>query len=220
MKKLGDAVHFLAENIKNLLLVFLGLGFLTYELIHKIKESPVDKDILIFISANLLALLAFVIGLERFIEFNRVKKLLSAIDKSIVDLREGLQQTVGVRLIEGYAQVYEEAGRICLKGEVSIKVLLMGISAPAPEEFAKRLSDHLKKRPALTYEVVLAIDKIDDDFWIKNDRRKKFYQELGVENRLLLYVLKVSKPIGFDIAIVDDRHIHLAFPPIPGWRTS
>ena len=102
-----------------------------------------------------------------------------------------------------------------LTARVSINVLLMGISSPpAPPEFAAALARHLKENTLLTYDVILAIDKVDEEFWKRNDARLAFYQDHGVADRVKLWIVKSSRSLGFDVIVVDSKHFHTAFSPI------
>jgi hypothetical protein len=87
-------------------------------------------------------------------------------------------------------------------------------SPPAPPEFAAALARHLKENAFLTYDVILVIDKTDEEFWKKNDARFAFYQEHGVADRVKLWIVKSSRPLGFDVIVIDSKHFHTTFSPI------
>jgi hypothetical protein len=206
----------LTKNFHALLLLVCALGVIVYEIFHFFIHKPLDTEVLLYFIINLLAILAFIAGLERFIEFRHLKTNLNNLADRVHVLGDDLRSSLSVHLVEGYEEIYADAARLCCKAETSIKVLLMGTAAPAPESFPHKVAEHLARNSFVTYEVVVAVHNPTDDFWTRIDTRQQLYKDRQVDTRVHLYIVRVSKPIGFDVAIVDDQHAHIGFPPIPG----
>jgi hypothetical protein len=117
-------------------------------------------------------------------------------------------------IIQGQDAIFLKTQELMTSSKTSIKVMLMGNSPPAPPEFGRMLSQHLKDNQSISFHGIIVVEKTDADFWKRNDDRLASYRELGVANRMFLWIVKNPQPMGFDVVIIDDKHVQLAFSPI------
>lgn len=117
-------------------------------------------------------------------------------------------------IIQGQDAIFSKTQELMTSSKASIKVMLMGNSPPAPPEFGRVLSQHLKDNQPISFHGIIVVEKTDAEFWKRNDDRLASYRELGVANRMFLWVVKNPQPMGFDVLIIDDKHVQLAFSPI------
>src|ERR1700688_2861248 len=216
-------VRRLVEGIHSLLLLGLGFGYFAFEIVDKFWKDA-DRPTLILL--NMVATLCFVLGLERFTTISLLREKVEELGKKRTDqldlLERRVAEVLGIRLIKGKGSVYGDAARLACTANHFIRALMWIPTstppAPAPPEFAKAIADHLIRNRGVNYEVVLAVDvpRLDSRFWRGNDERINIYKAQGVDSRVQLKILATSRPLGFDILLVDDKHVTFAFAPTPG----
>ena len=132
------------------------------------------------------------------------------------NLAREMQKKVGVVFIEGQNKIYAKAATLFLQARIDINLLIMEVAAPAPSTFGENLAQFLLEHPALTCHVAIAVARPDKSFWSANDKRLRLYEERRLINKQpFVSVVEVSSPIGFNVAVVDNKHAFIAFPPIP-----
>jgi hypothetical protein len=218
------------EGIHSWLLLGLGGFYFTFEIADKFWKETNHATLILL---NMVATLCLVLGLERFTTIALFRKNIEAIHATINDLgkkREDqlgflesrIAEVLGTRLISGRIKVYGEGARLACTATRWIRTMLwiepLAPAAPAPPEFAHAIAEHLSRNPAVSYEVVLAVDvsKLDRGFWRGMEARQDIYRERGVAKRVHVKVLNTSRPSGLDILVVDDKHVTFAFAPTPG----
>ena len=69
----------------------------------------------------------------------------------------------------------------------------------------------------VTFEMILVADlsNVDDRFWTIHEERFKEYRKRGIESHFDRYILDSKSPVGFDLLIVDDQHLGIAFSRLP-----
>src|SRR5438046_1662345 len=208
------------ENIHTLLFATCALAVIAYEGKHFLAGEKLDDHTLLLFGVNLLALLALVILAERLLESSSKREFAAFSEEMRILIRE-MQKSVGILFVEGQQKIYIKAAALFADATTSIKMLIMEVAAPAPLSFGEKLANFLLEHPGVTCDVVIAVAQPDENFWLANDERLKLYQERGLIGRqLFIYIVEVSTPIGFNVAVVDNRHGFIAFPPIPATGQS
>ncbi len=204
------------EYISSFLLILIGLvgvaigldDFLEWKLLTTIAPKEPNTLILLTVGAISLAL-----GLERVIRFRRL-------DQHIGQIENLVASSSGGRLLKGYNAIYTEGIRIVSTTQRQIRALLFEKAPKAPKEFAQALAIHLKQsekaRAPIKYEVVIAVNfnTLTSQFQKNVDERFNIYSRAGVGHLVFRFLIDLNKPIGFDLLIVDDKHVIIAFPPL------
>jgi len=113
--------------------------------------------------------------------------------------------------------VFQQASQFISKARENIAVLTYAERPPAPSTFAEQIRDHLLEHDHISFEVVIAanVRKAGRKFWAESDARFQIYEASGLEDRLIRWVLDTNVPTGFDVIIIDQKHVCLAFSPFP-----
>lgn len=220
------------ESVHSLILLGLGLVYFAFEIVDKFWKET-DRPTLILL--NMVAMLCLVLGLERFTTIELFRKRIASLREDVMDLatkhtdkiallERRVSEAVGIRLIKGKTNVYDDAAKLACTATHFVRTLIWvppsGPPAPTPSEFAHTIAGHLKRNSGVSYEVFLAVDmsKVDGRFWRVNDERLEIYKTYGVDvaQRVHIKVLPTSRPSGFDILVVDDKHVMLFLAPTPG----
>lgn len=206
-------LNFIRRNIHSLLSLLGAAGVFVYEGRHFFTHKELNHEVLLVFVANLLALLALVIVVERLRESGANRKL-SGLWNEIRILRREMQRKRGITFIEGQERIYNRAAALFEEVDLNIKILLMEVAAPAPEEFGERLAQILQQHPGASCDLVIVVEKPDEAFWTENDKRLLVYEKRGV-TKFRPYIVEVVRPIGVNIAVVDHKHALIGFPPLP-----
>lgn len=139
------------------------------------------------------------------------------------DLRADIHARLSVGLAEGFEDVYEKASQLVRKSEYSIRTIIFANQPIASEEFIAAVVERLQSHKAVTYDVILALDlsNTPKDVWERIEKRTADFRGAGIGGRTHLSILNTSKPIGFDVLIVDDQDCEISFssaPNSPGER--
>jgi hypothetical protein len=222
------------EAIHSLLLLGLGATFFLFETVEKIwHDNDWGRPTLILL--NMVAALCVVLGLERFTTISLFRENIANLHETVKELgrkreeqlgllERRVAEVLGIRLINGKSNVYSDAARLACTANHFIRTILWIPTttppAPAPPEFAEAIADHLRRNHGVDYEVFQFVDvsKIDNRFWHGNRERLGIYkaQGAGVAGRVHLHIVDTAQPLGFDVLLVDNKHVTFAFAPTPG----
>jgi hypothetical protein len=211
---------FSRHNIHTLSFAAIAVTLIAWEISHWYTHKELEDHWLLIFTANLLAALAFVVVVEKLFESSRKVELDAVFDEMRLLVAE-MQKRVGILFIEGQHRIFAKVGALFFQARTSIKILIVDVAAPAPESFGEDLSKFLLEHPGVICEVVIAVSQPDEQFWKTNDERLKFYERHGlVDRRFFVSIVEVSRPIGFNVAVVDNKHCFIGFPPIPATRQT
>jgi hypothetical protein len=166
---------------------------------------------------RIAGLLALALGLERFTRFAHFERHILSFEKRFDGLQKDIHARLGVGLAEGYEEVYDEASELVRGAEFSIRTIVFANRPIASEKFVNTVVEHLRSHKMVTYDVTLGVDlsAISEEFWEGIEKRNTVYREAGVASRAHLTILDTTKPIGFDVLIIDDRHCAMSLSSAP-----
>ena len=177
-----------------------------------LPDNTKSPTLIILLTVGILSLS---LGLERVHRFKRLDQQLNMFTNLLTSL-SGCQQLIGQN------DVYGTATRLCSTVQNQIRALVIGRSSKAPTGFAETISKKLRETKQagipIKYEIVLIIDfeKIPSDFHEGINRRLATYKKFGVSDLASIYILDVKPSIGFDMFIVDRRHVIIGMTMLAG----
>jgi hypothetical protein len=168
------------------------------------------------ISLTLIGLIAMMLGLE----YQRLHHKLTSHQDHVERL---LASGLGGRLLHGKNAVYGAALDSVSSAKRSIHTIIWGYAPRATEWFmegvARRLQETMKSGNPIRYEVVFVVkvsDLSDPSTFVKDvERRFDLFRRHGVENQVTLRIIDSDDRIGFDMLIVDETDVHIAYSMLP-----
>jgi hypothetical protein len=192
--------------VSGLIGVVIGLSD-TFGLEHPFIEKH-SNDVLV----SIVGLIALSLGLERAIHQRKLDSHLEYIAKL-------LASQVGGRLLRGIPEIYSATIYPVSQAKRSLRAVIYGKAIKAPPEFADAVSRRLSETKAsgnpIYYEVIFA-SHIDDPntFCEGIEHRLKTYKSKCVDDQVQLRIFECDDRVGFDMLIIDEEHVFIAFPVI------
>ncbi|MGC2742613.1 MAG: hypothetical protein WA672_05450 [Candidatus Angelobacter sp.] len=213
--------RFLRRNIHTVLYTVAAFCIAIYEAYHAIFGEKLEDRVLLSFATYLLAGLGLVIMFERLLESKSAKDL-SLFADEIRSISREMQKRLGIVFIDKQKTIYTKVAVLFSEAQNTIKMLIVEVAAPAPEEFGEQLATFLAQHSGVTCDVTIAVSHPDEAFWTANDKRLEIYERRGlIGKQLFLHILEVPRPIvGFNVAVVDNKHCFIGFPPIPAAQQS
>lgn len=199
-----------------LALVLIGAGALGA--FHEVPEYgglhvPNASDL----TLGIAGLLAFALGLERFTRFAGISRHITALEAKFDALKRSVHERLNVAVSEGYEKVYDDGIEMLRSANSSIRTLVFANGPIAPARFSNAVIEHLQEHKMVTYDVIIALDlpNAPETFWETIKKRDVLYKSAGVASRIHISILNTTKPIGFDVLVVDERHCAMSLSPAP-----
>jgi hypothetical protein len=164
----------------------------------------------------------FAIGLERIVYTQKYDHLSALAQAQIAEIRDEVRSRSAVMHLRGSREIYVTGERLVRESQNRIQAFVVGSGVKAPKEWAQAVADRLrssrKSGVPIKYETVIGLDfeQVPPDFSERVAKRHALYSSQGVGDLSSLSLLDLHPPIGFDILIVDRRHVALAFSPHEG----
>ncbi|MGH8549748.1 MAG: hypothetical protein ACRERU_14325, partial [Methylococcales bacterium] len=123
----------------------------------------------------------------------------------------------GSQLLKGKAEIYDSAARLCSGVQKQIRTLIFSAGPKAPENFAKTINRRLRELNAAgtpgrcVAVIALNVEDRPENFFKLMEARRAIYVSGGMEQLVPLYLLDTKYPLGFDVLIIDDRHMTIGF---------
>jgi hypothetical protein len=195
-------------------LVSVGVLGEFHEVLHRIGIEIHDPGP---ITLRIVCLLAIALGLERFTQFAHFDHNFKSLHQQLNVLQAAIQQQFPAYIIEGYDNVYDEDIKLIRTSESSIRTLAFANKPVAPERFFYALVEHLKQHKSVTFHVTVAVDlsRATEEIWKIIDKRDAIHHEQGIAQRFRLTILNTTKPVGFDLIVIDDKHCAMSLSVVP-----
>lgn len=201
-----------AEALTTLLLILSGLLGVLIAIADSLgyAEMISEKSAIVFVLVT-VGVLAIALGLERAIRFKDLDAQLSRYERLFAS-------HLGCRYCEGHDESYNLAIELLATAEKNIRTLIIGRTAP--EKWAQAVSERLRESKAankpLKFQVTVALNRnaIDQLFVKAFDTRLDIYRNKGVERLMTARILDLNRPVGFDVLIIDRKHVFIGVPSV------
>lgn len=208
------------ESITSFMLILVGLVGITIGIFdfvgleNKLLSITKDPITLVLLTIGLLSL---AVGLERVIRLRHQNKQFDQIERL-------LAKSSGGQFLKGVDEIYGTTMRLCSAVQNNIKTIVFASGPKAPhrwaETVARRLRETKQSGAPAKFEVVIALDfdQLAVDFKQNMEARNKLYERFGVFDLVSLNLLNIKPCVGFDILILDRRHVVIGFTTFTGIR--
>ncbi|MBB4910536.1 hypothetical protein [Actinophytocola algeriensis] len=181
------------------------------------NKSPDDVALLI------LALIATSLGVEYLAVRWRQTESLRQVAHNLESIEQRLSQSSPVRRLDGASAIYADGTRLVNSTTRRIRSVIVGEPNKAPMSFSQTVARRLRElneagAPA-RFDAVIVFNKDNFDIAsLKRNTAEKLdaYATAGLSELVTLKAIGQETPLGFDILIIDQKHVHIAFPSMRG----
>ncbi len=125
---------------------------------------------------------------------------------------------MGGQHLIGAGKIYTEGTRLVEQANEHIRAAMLSSSSKPPTEFFDAVAGRLKKAKQtgtpIQFDRVVAMNflEIEESFASQVDSRNEVFKKHRVHDCIELRLLDLRPPLGFDLLIIDKKHMILGFP--------
>jgi hypothetical protein len=170
-----------------------------------------------------LALIATSLGVEYLAARWRQTESWRQVALSLESIEQRLSRSSPVRRLDGETAIYADATRLVNLTTRRIRSVVVGEPNKAPVSFSQTVARRLRELNEAgapgRFDAVIVFSKVDFDIEsLKRNATEKLdaYRAAGLSELVTLKAIGQEMPLGFDILIIDQKHVHIAFPSMRG----